>query len=151
MGEASFECLTVEEFCLWECVAPSNINPALEKEKKKQARDPNKDASHWINSAWLYSLRHKNTAGGHNQIASDERGTQKGVWLWVKSRQQASGKLHWHKLERNTRGLNTQHGQSNKEQVKVTWVGQSQQRRNEWKCREKKQCKVRQHMWLQKA
>lgn len=47
-----------------------------DKNKLQKVRDPNKDASHWINAAWWIHSRHKNTVGGHNQ---------KGVWLWVRS------------------------------------------------------------------
>lgn len=134
------------------CPFKHQLSPGKRKGKKKleKVRDPNKDASHRINSAWLYSLRHKNTAGGHNQIAV--------WWEWDAERRltvseelkQASVKLHWHKLERNTRGLNTQHGEINKEQVKVTSVGQSEQREANKNVGRKKKCKVRQHMWAQK-
>lgn len=110
------------------CPFKHQLSPGKRKEKKKKVRDPNKDASHRINSAWLYSLRHKNTAGGHNQIAVWwERDAERRLTV-SEELKQASVKLHWHKLERNTRGLNTQHGEINKEQVKVTRVGQSEQR-----------------------
>lgn len=150
MGEASFEWKNFDCKNVWPL--QTSTEPWEKKRKtRKKVRDPNKDASHRINSAWLYSLRHKNTAGGHNQIAVWwERDAEKRLTV-SEELKQASVKLHWHKLERNTRGLNTQHGEINKEQVKVTRVGQSEQKEtNKNAGRKKKKCKVRQHMWAQK-